>query len=71
MPALSLIDWTDEPQLALRSFGQLIETWIAYIDHGVFRMDADGTGGWDHESIPHDIVDRSAVERTALPDASR
>lgn len=57
VPVLSLIDWTEQPTLALRSFGELIEMWIEYVDRGVFRTNPDGTWVCDHESIPRDIVD--------------
>lgn len=54
---LSLTDRTEQPNLALGSFGELIETWIEYINRGVLRTNPDGTWVCDHETIPRDIVD--------------
>lgn len=57
IPIHSLNDWTEDPRLVLPSFGELIATWIEYIDRGVFSTSTNGTWVWDHENVPRDVLE--------------
>ncbi|MDP8968661.1 MAG: hypothetical protein M3N04_08675 [Actinomycetota bacterium] len=57
IPIHSLSDWTENLRLVLPSFGELIATWIGYIDRGVFRTNPDGTWAWNPDILPRDVVE--------------
>jgi len=45
-----------EPDLALPSFGELVLTWMSYIERGIYAVAADG--GWDprpRPELPDDV----------------
>ena len=42
-PVYSQSAWADRPRLVLPSIGELVMTWISYIDRGVFATNPDGT----------------------------
>lgn len=51
-------DYTERPRLALSAIGDLILTWISYIDRGVFAANADGTWVLDpQQQHPPDVRD--------------
>jgi hypothetical protein len=43
VPVYSQNDYTDRPRLVLPSIGELVMTWISYVDRGVFATNPDGT----------------------------
>jgi hypothetical protein len=49
-------DWADAPKLVLASFGELVLTWIEYIERGIYAVGADGPWGWhDTQNYPPDV----------------
>lgn len=43
VPIYSRNDYTDPPRLVLPSIGELVLTWISYIDRDIFKTNADGS----------------------------
>ena len=52
----SLSDWVADPRRVMASFGELIATWIGYIERGVHTTNPDGTWDFDHERVTQDMV---------------
>jgi hypothetical protein len=58
VPVYVLEDWAAEaPRLALPSIGELVRTWISYIDLGLATTDADGSWRRDRHRYPQEILD--------------
>lgn len=48
-------DYPDPPELVLASFGELVLTWISYVEN-VYAVDPQG--GWaDTQNYPPDVLD--------------
>lgn len=58
VPIYVMDDWSDQaPRLALPSIGELVRTWITYIDRGLATTTADGRWRRDRHRYPQDILD--------------
>ena len=58
VPVYVMDDWSAEnPRLALPSIGELVRTWISYIDLGLATTNADGSWRSEIHRIPKDVLD--------------
>lgn len=59
-PVFSLYDWTSPPRCVLPSFGELVLTWMKYINDGVYS--ADPVAGWsEHQRYPDEVLEVGLV----------
>ena len=53
-PVYSLHDWTSDARLALPSFGELVHTWMGYVEQGIYA--ARSPDGWsDEQDFPPEV----------------
>ena len=57
VPIYGRLDWASPPSLRLPSIGELVLTWLEYIDRGLFDVGADGAWRVDPDrEVPADVL---------------
>lgn len=57
VPVYGRLDWSSAPELRLPSIGELVVTWLDYIDRGIFVIKADGSWLIDPDRrLPPDVL---------------
>ena len=58
VPVYVMDDWSaEDPRLALPSIGELVRTWISYIDLGLATTNADGSWRLEPHRIPKEVLE--------------